>query len=350
MLIDFIAYHELQAQAALSVFEKLKSVYDCRWLIGPFNAARPGDVAILIDHRCYHHICKSRNGYKYLFHLSHDIADIDVYKNENLGDFDLIFVPTIAHYNACLNSGYEARKLKISGWPKYDYIANKKLVKDVLSKVVDRSRLCLLYAPTFAGNYEWKKLFPVFKSIGCEVLIKNHIYVDEGQNFPPGQEEEYSIALASAQEMESVATELGFSISPRPTNICTIFNRADILVSDASSCLIEFLPFGVAIETGGSSVGDLRYKPETSVLSEDVMLLPVDKFVQVDCDFFYNLVKVFSLRGESSIVEYKHGHSVGSHIAEQINMYIKTNSPRYAPWWEAISSSLRKIKYRFENR
>lgn len=351
MIIDFIAYHHLQAQAAASVFDKLKSKYHCRWLIGPFNVEPPGEIGLLIDHRCFHNIYKSRRGYKYLFHLSHDIADVDLYKKEDLSDFDLIFVPTIAHYNACLECGYDELRIKLVGWPKYDNIAKFQMAKDLPFRIENGNRLTLLYAPSFASNYEWKKLFPFFLKIGCDVVIKNHIYVDEGQSFPTGQEVEYSNALASVKEMECKALELGFLIIPRTENICNVFDLADILVSDSSSCLLEFLPFGVPVETGGGpSVSASDYEPEASLLSKNVLLLPVDKLAKLNATSFFDLIKVFSLRSETPMVKFGDGYSAGADISQKIIEYIQNYSPRYVSWSKRFISFLKRARIRLSAR
>jgi hypothetical protein len=328
MLIDFIAYHKLQAQAAETVFENLRGKYNCRWLMGPFNVDRHGEVGVLVSHMDFHDIRKSRFGYKYLFHLSHDIADIDLYKRENLHDFDIIFVPTHKHYNACLESGYEQARIKIVGWPKYDNI--KKPKKDSLISFKNPNQLKLLYAPTFASNYEWKRLFPFFVKIGCQVFVKNHIYVDALQALPPGQEEEYLKALASIEEMEATAVELGFSVITRTENICNIFNQVNILLSDSSSCLIEFLPFGVSIATGGGPFpGHFGYTLDVSLLSEDVWLCPIDKIVLIQPETFFDLIKTFSSTKKNSLALFQDNYRAGEEISKQIDEYIKENSPRY---------------------
>ena len=46
MIVEFIAYHKLQAQAAESVFINLSKKYDCRWLMGPFNKNSKGVVGV----------------------------------------------------------------------------------------------------------------------------------------------------------------------------------------------------------------------------------------------------------------------------------------------------------------
>jgi hypothetical protein len=195
-------------------------------------------------------------------------------------------------------------------------------------------------------------LFPFFIRIGCEVIIKNHIYVDEGQPLPIGQEVEYSKALVSVREMESEAIELGFSIISRTENICNVFSRADILVSDSSSCLVEFLPFGVSIETGGgpSVLTSDQYRPEASLLSKDVLLLPADKLVQIETVSFFNLIKVFSSRSENSLIKFNNDYSAGAEIANQIIAYIQECSPRYASWPVTFISFLRRTRNRFAMR
>ena len=52
--------------------------------MGPFAIPEDGDgdVAIMLDHRAYHNLFKSINGYKVSFHLSHDLADINMCKQD----------------------------------------------------------------------------------------------------------------------------------------------------------------------------------------------------------------------------------------------------------------------------
>jgi hypothetical protein len=330
MIVEFIAYHKLQAQAAESVFINLSKKYDCQWLMGPFNKNSKGTVGVLIDHMDFHDVKKSKFGYKYLFHLSHDIADVEIYKRENLHDFDIIFVPTIAHYKACINSGYKENRVKIVGWPKYDVISNQIKTKKALVDIKDPAHLTILYAPTFASNYEWKILFPFLSKIGCQVIVKNHIYVDNDQALPPGQEDEYLKALTSIDEMEANAADLGFTVVRRDENICNLFDQSDILLSDSSSCLIEFLPFGVSIATGGGpSLDSLEYLPEIALLSEDVWLCPVSKLKLIDPICFIHIIQAYSKGKKSHEFNLGSGATYGNEIAEKIAEYINNNKPVY---------------------
>ena len=44
-------------------------------------------------------------------------------------------------------------------------------------------------------------------------------------------------------------------VAPRGLNACTLFNAVDYLISDTSSLLAEFTPFGVSIESEQSKPG-----------------------------------------------------------------------------------------------
>ena len=93
--VDFIAYHDLQAQAGVSIYEEMSKSFVCKWKIGPNQISSSAEIAIMLDHTAFQpKIRKGKDGYKYLFHLSHDLGDVEIYKDEyeRLKDFDIIFV------------------------------------------------------------------------------------------------------------------------------------------------------------------------------------------------------------------------------------------------------------------
>ena len=215
MKIDFLAYHSIQAQCGESVYNYLTQYYDCRWVIGPFAIPEggEGDAAIMLDHRAYHNLFKSKKGYKYLFHLTHDLADINIYKDDRLYDFDLIFVPTEKHYEACVNNGYQLNRIIKSGWSKYDLV-EKNPNWDFVENF-NKNKKTLIYAPSWVINDEWKMLLRYFAKLDYNIIIKNHPLIDEGQDLPVGQEEEYTKALEAIDKMENEARKMGFIIAPR---------------------------------------------------------------------------------------------------------------------------------------
>ena len=93
-------------------------------------------------------------------------------------------------------------------------------------------------------------LLRYFAKLDYNIIIKNHPFIDEGQDLPVGQEEEYTKALEAIDKMENEARKMGFIIAPRRMNIIELFthSKAEVAVSDVSSCLLEFLPLDVPLK------------------------------------------------------------------------------------------------------
>ena len=70
----------------------------------------------------------------------------DFFEKNTVKDFDLIFVPTTKHHNACVQNGYKLNKIIKSGWPKYDLIERHNKSSFIESLTADRKTL--IYAPT----------------------------------------------------------------------------------------------------------------------------------------------------------------------------------------------------------
>lgn len=281
--IDFIAYHELQAQAAKSLFCEMERHFECNWEIGPDRKYTGAEAAIMLDHVWFHPKVLKSSGYKYLFYLSHDLADFNVYEAEKeyLKEYDIIFVPGPVHYQYAAKAlGKNTLILEI-GWPKYDYIEFPADEIQLRNKIQILShKPTILYAPTWAHTYEWKYLLPLLKNLPCNIIVKNHIYVNKGQELPKGQEEIYKSALASVKEMENEIFSYSLPnmlVAPSNMNICSLFPYVDILISDQSSVLLEFLPFGISIETGRYNENENDCKPEVSHLIKEVLFLKKDE-------------------------------------------------------------------------
>jgi len=259
--VDFIAHHALQAQCAQSVFDALSRRFDCRWRLGADQAADgAASAAVLLDHRAFHpRLRKSPQGYRNLFHMSHDLGDIDIYRSEWLGDFDAILVPGPAHRDAARAAlGRDDRIVEV-GWPKFDPVA---LPPDHAAFIQHLRTLApqptVLYAPTWPNTWEWRQLLPWLASMPCRLLVKNHILVDAGKPFPPGEEARYAECRRSIEAMEDYVRGLGSPariVAPAAMNVCALFPQVDMLITDSSSCAIEFLPFGASIETGRTGAG-----------------------------------------------------------------------------------------------
>lgn len=322
MKIDFIAYHSIHAQCGQSVFNFLSKYFECRWVIGPFTEpeAGEGDAAVMLDHRAYHNLYKSKRGYKYLFHLSHDLADINLYEEDKLYDFDLIFVPTTKHYQACIENGYEPKKIIRSGWSKYDLV-ERNPSWDFMDNFSPNKKT-LIYAPSWVINDEWKILLQYFSALDFNIIIKNHPLVDEGQKLPVGQEEEYQKALNAIEEMEQKAKSLGFIIAPRKMNIVELFihSKASVAVSDVSSCLLEFLPFGTSIETGGGDGPN-----DASSFSSEVKYIPAESLISLSPDEFCSLINKENKK--DSLLNFDLNTSYGELIANNIKEHMTNMKP-----------------------
>lgn len=280
--IDFIAHHALQAQCAESVFDALSSRFHCRWRLGADQAA-DGDAvaAVLLDHRAFHpRLRKSPQGYQSLFHMSHDLGDVGVYADEWLGDFDAILVPGPAHRDAARTALDRDDRIVEIGWPKFDPV---QLPVEHSEFIGNLSTLApepvVLYAPTWPNTWEWRDLLPWLTTMPCCVLVKNHILVDSDQPFPPGEEARYAECRRSILAMEAHVRSLPSTkcrVAPSTMNLCTLFPRIDLLITDSSSCAMEFAPFGLSIETGRTGAGDnpeLDFDPQGSRLCSAVRCL-----------------------------------------------------------------------------
>jgi len=259
--IDFIAHHALQAQAGQSVFDALQSRFRCRWRLGADQAANgKAAAAVLLDHRAFHpRMRKSADGYRYLFHMSHDLGDIAVYNDERMDDYDLVLVPGRRHREAARAALGDADRVVEVGWPKFD----PSPLPPEHAAQMDRLRalphpLTVLYAPTWANTWEWRELIPWLAGIACNLVVKNHVLVDAGQPFPPGEERRYAECRRSIDAMEAAVRNLGSAarivIAPQ-VNLCAMFPHVDVLITDSSSCALEFVPFGASIETGRTGAG-----------------------------------------------------------------------------------------------
>jgi hypothetical protein len=285
LAIDFVAYHELQAQVAEPLFASLSPHFQCRWRIGPAQEPAGAKAAVLMDHVFFQpHIRRSRRGYRYLFYLPHDLGDIEVYAEERqrLRDFDMVFVPGPLHLRHARKALGPNQIILDIGWPKYDRMEIPAQYSRLAGQIRSLPGACtVLYAPTWAHTWEWRELFPLLGNLPCNVLIKNHIYVNPGQPFPPGEEAVYADCLQSAALMEEAARSgryPTFLVAPRQMNICALFPMVNVLISDQSSVNMEFIPFGVSIETGRFNENPKDLDPRSSRISVGaVLFMPFEK-------------------------------------------------------------------------
>jgi hypothetical protein len=326
MQIDFIADHDLQVQAGASIFEELSQYFTCKWCVGPNQTPSGADAAVMVGHPGDHIKVKKSGmamvkhghsiptvwhpletlrspidsimafwrGYEFLFFVSHDLADIEIYPFEKrrLSTYDIVFAPSDLHYiHAKEQVGRKAIVLK-SGWAKYDNMQFGSEYKELEQDIKELPYgFTIMYAPSFAWTYEWKYLLPLLKNLPCNVIVKNHIYINKGQSLPKGLEHEYREHLRSAEQMEKFITEgspANVIVAPRELNICTLFPYVNLLISDQSSALMEFAPFGTPIETGRYTPDDNEITPAISRISDEVIFL--DKLNL--CEVFGSMKKV----------------------------------------------------------
>lgn len=333
--IDFIAYHHLQAQAGESVFDALSRQHRCRWLIGPYQKPTGADAAVLLDHRGFQpELRKSGGGYKYLFHLSHDLGDLSVYLTEYLQDFDIVFVPTRMHRTVASRALPES-KIIVAGWPKYDRMQIPVEESVLRSQIAGfQHPFTVLYAPTYANTWEWLAILPRLFDLPVNVIVKNHIYVNPGQAFPKGHEAAYRECLQSAAEMENAALAVNSPnvvVAPRPLNICSLFAHVNMLISDSSSCTLEFLPFGdVAIETGAGDAQNTwqNTDPHSSRITPEVRFVPLVQLRQVLAGSEQLNEFLASHRNNKPVepfITYDHGNSAGEFISSCISGYLRND-------------------------
>ncbi|MEH2081152.1 MAG: adenylyltransferase/cytidyltransferase family protein [Nostoc sp.] len=338
--VDFIAYHDLQAQAGLSVFEAMSQHFDCRWLIGPNQQPTDAKAAILLDHTQHHpNIKKSADSYQYLFYLHHDLGDIDAYEIEKqrLKDFNIIFVPGDFHFHHAqkiLGSSYaqpfqkSTRLILQGGWPKYDKMLLPEKYSELAQKLSNLPyKHTLLYAPTWGHTREWEQLLPLFKNLPCNLIIKNHIYVNPGQAYPKGLEAMYESCLRSVQEMEETALANNLPniiVAPRNLNICSLFSFVDVLVTDQSSVSLEFLPFGTSIETGRFNTNSNQLKSQSNLISKDVLFMSLEKLNEVFASdaSFHDFIKFHKHKQNYDSIVNTNIKSSGELIVQLIDRYI----------------------------
>lgn len=348
--VDFLIHHKIQQQSATFLFAELSKSFKCRWVRPSDNIDNQADIGILIDHGAYHNTAKSKKGYKFLFHMSHDLADLNIYATEEMDNFDKIFLPTSTHYDFCIELGIAPSKIEVGGWLKYDSIQRENPPIEVIGFIEQGLKeRTILYSPSWANTFEWRDLFPKLYKLNYNIVIKNHIYLEEGS----GSESQYSYILGSVNEMEEEARKLGFFVAKRDLNICQLFPFIDILISDSSSCLLEFIPFGVSIETGlsGNSYCDIiNYKPEASCYSEDVMLLPLHKLLsllEIE-EQFNKIVEIYlNNKSKSSFISYDINIFYSEKVAQKVLTHVEKNKPKIYNPKRYIKN---KLKYLIKSR
>lgn len=276
--IDVVVHHDVQLQSCASVVAELARTHQCNILVGQDAKPTGAPVAILVDHCAFQPRVTKKN-YKYLIHMSHDLADFNTYADERQGldGVDLFLVPGAMHAGTA-GKVFPATPVHQIGWPKFD-LEPKEAPAQYRPSGPDQK--VVIYAPTYLHTREWEELLPALLETGHLILIKNHVYYnfEAGDAPPQGCEEEYALAIQSLLEMEAwlKASNLrNFVYVDRRSNLCDLFTHADLLVTDSSSCAIEFLPFGPCIETGRFGPSKAEIAPNCSRYADAALYLPVD--------------------------------------------------------------------------
>jgi len=249
MQVDFIAHHSIHAGCLEALVRELSTDFECRVRMGPNIKPTNSQIAVVTDHLVFQPNVTKKN-YQYLIHVSHDLTDFKVYKHEQhrLSEFDLVLCPGPIHLEQVKKFLPEVKSHAV-GWFKYRSIPEHRY------KFSDGWPKSVLLALTEIGFAEWKTVIDQLRRLGVKTLIKNHVYYDHSLGLPPppGQDVLYRKHLANIAAMEryvaSLATDLVQIIDPA-SNICSVFELVDVLITDWSSAAAEFLPYGESIEIG----------------------------------------------------------------------------------------------------
>lgn len=273
--IQFIAHHDLQAQSFQGILPHLKN-HNCIVSIGQDIPIDPrASIVVVADHLAFQSFVKPNSDYK-LVHISHDVADLDIYEEEFhfLKNFDLVLCPTLTHYRKCRELFPSVSSWPV-GWAKSSPFENK---TSTVENWPDKAKT-IIFAPTEIADLDWLKFVKIFSNSNYNFLIKNHIYwnFEEGQNPPKGQELRYQRHKSALVEMEKYIKAGQFTnieLVDRKSNISNIFPRASYLLTDSSSAALEFAASGIAIEFGVFDHNLGCRVPEVSKVDNRVIFIP----------------------------------------------------------------------------
>lgn len=307
--IDVIAHHEMQLQGCISIVEQLRKRHGCNILLGQDAQPTGADVAILIDHCAFQPKINKKN-YGYIIHMSHDLADFNVYPDEKdlLKGTDLFLVPGQKHYDMARKT-FPGTPAYPIGWPKFDMAAGVEVPPNHRPSRPDQK--VVIYSPTLLFTREWEEVLPALLKTGHLIILKNHVHYNFEAGDPPplGCEEEYALAIKSLLDMEAWIKSSGFEnhvVVNRRSNICDLFGHADILVTDVSSSAMEFLPFGPSIETGRFGFSKSDAKAIAANYSSSALFLPVDPLKEklAEPGWINSVVEAHKARGVAAVSEF----------------------------------------------
>jgi len=249
MKIDFFCQHLGHKEIAQSIFTELeKRGHECIWNIGMDSVGTSTECAFLVDHPNQQKWLLN-NRPDLLFYYPHDLLDFK--GHGDLSIFSHIFCPS---YNWLVNSKiYDFNEnYSIVGWTKYDSIRNDPTVKGAIKSLPHE--ITVIYAPSDERG-EGLDVVRIFEKLDINVVFKYGAYLYD-ENFLKINYPEILIEVDGKKrnkilvKIEQACSELENMVFLDPSNtIIEIGKYCDVLISDYSSTLIEFLPFGQSIQT-----------------------------------------------------------------------------------------------------
>ncbi len=167
----------------------------------------------IVSNKHVHYLLNNNNVSK--IQLYHGVLDKNYTFNKVYNDkFDLLLTPGKYSFNKLISSGISKRKIKITGYPKLDSYDNT-------SKLYFQKKT-ILYAPTWGAISSLPILLNhiIRLSKKYRVIVKPHIY-----------NEYFYINILRTNKIEVYEGE----------DITDLFPLADLMISDSSSAMFEFL-------------------------------------------------------------------------------------------------------------
>jgi len=219
-----------------SIYDAIKFKPDIVFI--PGNIVHPNLPGIKVQ--VFHGLCEEKGGH---------------YKITGFFDIYCTSGPLITSKFKRLEKKYGHFVVVETGWPKVDYILSYELDQKYREKIVGNTSMkVILYAPTFSPKFKsTSKLMPVLSSIIRDdeiVIVKFH-------------------DLAKREEINE-AKKIGDNriIVLKDADNVPLLHLADILISDTSSIVYEFLLLGKPVITIGAKV-----RQEKGINLKDVNLL-----------------------------------------------------------------------------
>lgn len=285
--IQLVAHHEIQAQVFQGIIPLLVG-HECFVTIGQDVSIKSDiDMVVLADHCVFQRNLNLKGNY-HLVHLSHDVADLDVYKVEEayLRHFDLILCPSERHLMSAQENLPFVASFNV-GWQK------SVPFQSIDFDFEDKEKTIIL-APTEIADFCWKPIIDGLLNSKFKVLVKNHVYwnFEVGDSPPRGNEERYMKHRIELEELEKYIDEINSEdliLIDRKSNIRDIFPEAFLLITDCSSAAAEFQSFGIAIELGDLDSQTGKRLPKISANFGEVHFMEEEKMLSSFKNSEFNL-------------------------------------------------------------